>query len=125
MKTAGNKKTILVLDKNSRMLPVIDDIMYYGDFNVHLTYDPNAIYDKAKMINPDLIILDYLLLDADCELVCRDFRDDEQLRNVPIIIVTAFKTKKSKADSYKCDALFVKPLDMEVLASRIEYLMAS
>jgi DNA-binding response OmpR family regulator len=125
MKTAGNKKTILVLDKNSRMIPVIDDIMYYGDFNVHLTYDPNAIYDKAKMINPDLIILDYLLLDADCELVCRDFRDDEQLRNVPIIIVTAFKTKKSKADSYKCDALFVKPLDMEVLASRIEYLMAS
>jgi len=125
MKTAGNKKTILVLDKNSRMLPVIDDIMYYGDFNVHLTYDPNAIYDKAKMINPDLIILDYLLLDADCELVCRDFRDDEQLCNVPIIVVTAFKTKKSQADSYKCDALFVKPLDMEVLASRIEYLMAS
>ncbi|HEX8023391.1 response regulator [Mucilaginibacter sp.] len=125
MKTAGNKKTILVLDKNSRMLPVIDDIMYYGDFNVHLTYDPNAIYDKAKVINPDLIILDYLLLDADCELVCRDFRDDEQLRNVPIIVVTAFKTKKSQADSYKCDALFVKPLDMEVLASRIEYLMAS
>jgi DNA-binding response OmpR family regulator len=125
MKTAGNKKTILVLDKNSRMLPVIDDIMYYGDFNVHLTYDPNAIYDKAKVINPDLIILDYLLLDADCELVCRDFKDDEQLCNVPIIIVTAFKTKKSQADSYKCDALFVKPLDMEVLASRIEYLMAS
>jgi DNA-binding response OmpR family regulator len=125
MKTAGNKKTILVLDKNSRMLPVIDDIMYYGDFNVHLTYDPNAIYDKAKVINPDLIILDYLLLDADCELVCRDFRDDEQLCNVPIIVVTAFKTKKSQADSYKCDALFVKPLDMEVLASRIEYLMAS
>jgi len=125
MKTAGNKKTILVLDKNSRMLSVIDDIMYYGDFDVHLTYDPNAIYDKAKVINPDLIILDYLLLDTDCELVCQDFKDDEKLCNVPIIIVTAFKTKKAQADSYKCDALFVKPLDMEVLASRIEYLMAS
>jgi len=125
MKTAGDKKTILVLDKNSRMLSVIDDIMYYGDFNVHLTFDPNAIYDKAKMINPDLIILDYLLVDNDCELVCRDFKDDKQLCNVPIIIVTAFKTKKVQADSYKCDALFVKPLDMEVLASRIEYLMAS
>jgi len=125
MKTAGDKKTILVLDKNSRMLSVIDDIMYYGDFNVHLTFDPNAIYDKAKMINPDLIILDYLLVDNDCELVCRDFKDDKQLCNVPIIIVTDFKTKKAQADSYKCDALFVKPLDMEVLASRIEYLMAS
>jgi DNA-binding response OmpR family regulator len=99
--------------------------MYYGDFDVHLTYDPNAIYDKAKVIHPDLIILDYLLLDMDCALVCQDFKDDEQLRQVPIIVVTAFKSKKAELESYKCDALFVKPLDMELLASRMEYLMAS
>lgn len=125
METAGSKKKILVLDKNSRMLSVIDEIMYYGDFDVHLTYDPNSIYDKARVINPDLIILDYLLVDTDCALVCQDFKDDKLLCNVPIIIVTAFKSKKIQAESYKCDALFVKPLDMEVLASRIEYLMAS
>lgn len=125
MKTIGSKKTILILDKNSRMLSVIDDIMYYGNFDVHLTYDPNAIYDKAKVINPDLIILDYLLLDTDCALVCQDFKDDEQLKGVPIIVVTAFKSKKAQEESYKCDALFVKPLDMELLASRMEYLMAS
>ncbi|QEC79884.1 response regulator [Mucilaginibacter ginsenosidivorax] len=125
MKTTGSKKKILILDKNSRMLSVIDDIMYYGNFDVHLTYDPNAIYDKAKVIHPDLIILDYLLLDMDCALVCQDFKDDEQLRQVPIIVVTAFKSKKAELESYKCDALFVKPLDMELLASRMEYLMAS
>jgi DNA-binding response OmpR family regulator len=125
MKTIGSKKKILILDKNSRMLSVIDDIMYYGDFDIHLTYDPNAIYDKAKVINPDLIILNYLLLDNDCAMVCQDFKDDEQLKRVPIIVVTAFKTKKAQDDAYKCDALFVKPLDMELLASRMEYLMAS
>lgn len=125
MKTTGTKKKILILDKNSRMLSVIDDIMYYGDFDVHLTYDPDAIYDKAKVINPDLIILEYLLLDTDCALVCQDFKDDEQLKGVPIIVVTAFKTKKAQQESYKCDALFIKPLDMELLASRMQYLMAS
>lgn len=125
MKTTGTKKKILILDKNSRMLSVIDEIMYYGDFDVHLTYDPDAIYDKAKVINPDLIILEYLLLDTDCALVCQDFKDDEQLKGVPIIVVTAFKTKKAQQESYKCDALFIKPLDMELLASRMQYLMAS
>jgi two-component system cell cycle response regulator DivK len=125
MKTTANKKKILILDKNSRMLSVIDDIMYYGDFDVHLTYDPNAVYDKAKLIHPDLIILEYLLLDMDCALVCQDFKEDEQLKGVPIIVVTAFKTKKAQQESYKCDALFVKPLDMELLASRMQYLMAS
>jgi DNA-binding response OmpR family regulator len=125
MKTTGNKKKILILDKNSRMLSVIDDIMHYGDFDVHLTYDPNAVYDKAKLIHPDLIILEYLLLDMDCALVCQDFKQDEQLKGVPIIVVTAFKTKKAQQESYKCDALFIKPLDMELLASRMQYLMAS
>jgi two-component system cell cycle response regulator DivK len=125
MKTTTNKKKILILDKNSRMLSVIDDIMFYGDFDVHLTYDPNAVYDKAKLIHPDLIILEYLLLDMDCALVCQDFKEDEQLKGVPIIVVTAFKTKKAQQESYKCDALFVKPLDMELLASRMQYLMAS
>jgi two-component system cell cycle response regulator DivK len=125
MKTTANKKKILILDKNSRMLSVIDDIMHYGDFDVHLTYDPNAVYHKAKLIHPDLIILEYLLLDVDCALVCRDFKEDEQLKGVPIIVVTDFKTKKAQQESYECDALFVKPLDMELLASRMQYLMAS
>jgi DNA-binding response OmpR family regulator len=125
METSSNKKKILILDKNSRMLSAIDDILYFGDFDIHLTYDPNAIYDKAKVIGPDLIILDYLILDKDCALVCQDFKDDEQLKGVPIIVVTTFKTKKAQEEAYKCDALFIKPLDMELLASRMEYLMAS
>ena len=120
-----DKKTILVLDKNSRMLSVIDDIMYYGNFDLHLTYDPEGVYDKARQIHPDLVILDYLLLDNDCTLVCEDFKNDKELSNVPIIVVTSFKSKKAMADAYKCDSLFVKPLDMELLASRMEYLMAS
>ncbi|WP_183557953.1 response regulator [Mucilaginibacter sp. SP1R1] len=125
MDTSSNKKKILILDKNSRMLSVIDDIMYYGNFDIHLTYDPNAVYDKAKIIAPDLVILDYLIADQDCIMVCQDFRNDDQLKNIPIIVVTAFRTKMAQKEVYKCDALFVKPLDMELLASRMEYLMAS
>jgi two-component system cell cycle response regulator DivK len=61
MELLSAKKRILVLDKDSRMLPVVDEIMNYGDFDIHILYDANAVYDKAKQINPDLIILDYLL----------------------------------------------------------------
>ncbi|WP_428329430.1 response regulator [Mucilaginibacter sp.] len=122
--TLTNKK-ILVLDKGSRILSVMDDIMFYRNFDLHLIYDPNAVYDKAKSLKPDLIILDYLLLDEDCELVCRDLKEDKDLANVPVFVVTAYRSKRAIADSYKCDALFLKPLDLDVLASRIDYLMAS
>ena len=125
MELLSSRKRILVLDKNSRMSSIIDEIMLYGDFDICTVYDPSVVSDKAKMIKPDLIMLDYLLLDDDCVMVCQDLKEDEDLKDVPVIVVTAYRTKKVLSNAYKCDALFVKPLDMNVLASRIDYLMAS
>jgi two-component system cell cycle response regulator DivK len=125
MQLIDKQKRILVLDKDNRIRSVVDEIMCYGDWDVTMTYDPYAVFDKAKTYKPDLIIFDYLLLDNDCALICQDFKDDAELQNVPIIVVTAYKTRKANADFFKCDALFIKPLDMTVLASRMEYLMAS
>jgi len=125
MATLDKQKKVLVLDKDNRIHSVVDEMMCYGDWDVSMTYDPYAVFDKAKTCKPDVIILDYLLLDNDCATICQDLRDDADLHDVPIIVVTAYKTRKAKADFYKCDALFIKPLDMSVLASRMEYLMAS
>ena len=115
----------MVLDNGGRMLPVVDDIMDYGDFDVHTIYDAEMVCDKAKLILPDLIILDYLLLNNDCQLICHHLREELELKNIPVIVVSAYRSKKVKSDAYKCDALFVKPMDMGLLASHIDYLMAS
>lgn len=125
MEIVNKQKRILVLDKDNRLLSVVDEIMCYGDWDVSTTYDPNSVYDMARNYKPDLIILDYLLLDNDCALICQDIKEDAKLHDTPIIVVTAYKTRKARADYYKCDALFIKPLDIEVLASRMDYLIAS
>lgn len=125
MELLNQQKRILVLDKNDRILSVVDEISCYGDYNIQTIYDPNSVYDQAKSFKPDLIILNYVLLDGGCALICGDFKEDDELKSVPIIIVTAYGTRKANADFYRCDALFIKPLDMEVLASRMSYLLAS
>jgi DNA-binding response OmpR family regulator len=125
MELLSSRKRILVLDKNSRMSSVVDEIMFYGDFDVCTIYDPLDVANRAKTLKPNLILLDYLLLDDDCVLICQDLKDDEGLKDVPVIVITAYRSKKVLSNAYKCEALFVKPLDMNVLASRINYLMAS
>ncbi|HWZ02207.1 MAG TPA: response regulator [Mucilaginibacter sp.] len=125
MELLAKQKRILILDNGGRMVSIVNEIMQYGDFDVHTIYDPNSVYDKASLINPDLIILDYLLLNNECELVCRDIKEDDHLKNIPVIVVTAYKNKKVRADAYKCDAIFLKPIDMQLFAPRIDYLMAS
>jgi len=99
--------------------------MHLGNFEIHITYDPNTVYDKAKDLKPDLVILDYLLLNNECQEICQDFKEDIDLKGVPIIVVTAYKSKKIRAEAYKCEALFVKPLDISLFASQIDYLVAS
>ena len=115
------KKKILMLDKDTRLLGAVDEILSSGEWDVSITFDPNAVYDLAKDQQPDLVILDYLLVDKDCAEICQDFKQDPRLNSVPIIVVTAFKNKKIKETAYKCDALFIKPLDFSVLANRIDY----
>ncbi|TSD63954.1 response regulator [Inquilinus sp. KBS0705] len=119
------KKTILILDKDNRILPAVDDMSYLGNFDVHITFDPHAVYDKAKSLKPDLVILDYLLLNNECAEICRDFKQDTELNSTPLIVVTAYRSKKTREEAYKCDALFVKPLDVSLFASRVDYLTAS
>lgn len=74
MELMSAQKRILVLDKDSRIQSVVDEISCYGDYNIRVLYDPNAVYNQAKTFKPDLIILDYLLLDGDCALICSDFK---------------------------------------------------
>jgi len=125
MELVKRQKRILVLDNGGRMLPVIEEIMAYGDFDMHVMYDPAYITYRAKELKPDLIILDYLLVNNDCALVCQDLKEEGDLQQIPVIIVARYMTKKIRSESYKCDALFVNTLDMDVLAPRINYLMAS
>lgn len=118
-------KRILVLDKDTRILSAADEIMHEGHYDMHIVFDPNAVFGKARDIKPDLVILDYLLLNNHCQQICQDFKNDPEMSGIPIIVVTKNKTRKATADSYKCDALFVKPLDVALFASRMNYLMAS
>jgi len=125
MELVQAKKQILILDKDNRILSVVDDIMHLGEFDIHITFDPNAVFDKAKSMQPDLVILDYLLLNDECAEICNDFKKDAELRSVPLIVVSAYKSKKIRQEEYNCDALFVKPLDVSLFASKIDYLTAS
>ncbi len=125
MDIVNTHKRILVLDKDNKIFSLVDEIMGFGYSDVHVTFDPNSVYDIARKYQPDLVILDYLLMDNDCTEICQDFKKDSVLKNVPIIVVSAYRNKRVHLDSSKCDALFIKPLDISVLASRIDYLIAS
>jgi len=80
---------------------------------------------KAKSEKPDLILLDLMLPKLPGEEVCKAIRNDEEIENIPIIMVSAKATdvdqmvgKVMGADSY-----VTKPFEGKNLIEQIKELI--
>jgi CheY-like chemotaxis protein len=49
----------------------------------------NEAVGKAKVAHPDLILLDIIMPNKDGFEVLRELRDDVELRNIPVVIVSS------------------------------------
>jgi two-component system phosphate regulon response regulator PhoB len=77
-------------------------------------------------LDPDLIILDYLMPAFTGEQVARALRATESLRNTPVLMVTAHQSQDLEgrlAELVPSRVLF-KPVSMEDLAQGVESLLA-
>lgn len=120
MELCRRKKHILILDKNTQIQDVVDEFLTNGNWDVSVTFNADAVFEIAKEIKPDLIVLDYLLVNNECEQICQEFKNDKYLSSVPVLVITSFRTKRVKETAYTCDALFIKPQDIELLATAMD-----
>lgn len=123
MEAAANKR-ILLLDKDNEILDLVDDIMFYGYSDIHITGDSRTLRDLARNCRPDLIILDFLMANMDNGALCRQIKQDDGLKDIPLVVVAPHRHIKSNVGRY-CDALLMKPASGEELATQISYLVAS
>ena len=77
---------------------------------------------KTERVKPDLIILDIMLPDIDGFEVCKMIRNDPQLKNIPIIMLTAKieETDKLIGLELGADDYITKPFSIKELFARIK-----
>jgi chemotaxis family two-component system response regulator Rcp1 len=76
-----------------------------------------APYEDAP--KPDLILLDLNLPKKDGREVLAEIKQDEQLRNIPVVVLTTSKAEEDVLRSYKLRAncFITKPVDLEQFMS--------
>ncbi len=84
------------------------------------TFD-NTIYDILK-INPDLILLDINLPEADGEFICKEIRKQS---NMAIIMITSRDNELDELISlnYGADHYITKPFNIQILLAKISSLL--
>jgi len=76
----------------------------------------------AALEDPDVILLDIVMPDMDGFEVCQKLKADKNLRNIPVVFITAIKgDKASRIKALDCggEAFLAKPIDESELVAQI------
>ena len=93
--TAGEtapKKKVLVVEDNELNMKLFNDLLEAQGYDVVQTRDGLQALDLARQVKPDLVLMDIQLPEVSGIEVTKWLKEDEDLRNIPVIAVTAFAT---------------------------------
>ncbi len=115
---------ILYIEDNEDNLRLVRRALEARSYVVHDAMNGLDGLDRAKSLQPDLILLDINLPDIDGYEVAQRLRtsDEEFLQVIPIIAITAnaLKGDAEKALSAGCDVYMAKPINVRELWARVE-----
>ncbi|MFH1723089.1 MAG: response regulator transcription factor [Elusimicrobiota bacterium] len=91
--------------------------------SVVLSYSGEEAMAKVRESQPDLVVMDVLLGDANGAHICRTMRDDPATSHIPVILISSVKT--GEADmvsglSGGADDYLAKPLTPGLLCAKVE-----
>ncbi len=84
-----SKYKILAVDDSPTILKILDVILKQAGYEIFLAHDGLEGIRTAKEIKPDLMILDFIMPKMNGFQVCKAIRKDADLKDVPIILMSA------------------------------------
>ncbi len=118
-------KKIIVIDDDSAINELIKVNLELIGYSVVQAYDGVEGFALAKQELPALVILDVMMPDVDGYTVAQRIRQNETLKNVPILMLTALSQLNDKVKGFDLgvDDYLVKPFEMEELKVRVRALL--
>lgn len=89
-----SKVKVLVVDDEPAILDLVCQILLRSGYEVHTASDGDAAYKAIYDLMPDLVILDLMLPRMDGWEICRRIKSDEEVRSIPILMLTARREER-------------------------------
>lgn len=125
MAPRGHGETILVVDDDESFLKMMNMILPKEGYNVRYTSDSTKAVHYAKKYGVDLVMLDLMMPEMDGYDVCRSIRKEEEIRVLPVLVVSAAGGKEVTRRVFEAgaDDHLVKPFEQQNLLHKIGHLL--
>ena len=117
-----NGKMVLVIEDEPDIRELIHFNLNKFDYKVQLANNGEKGLKEARAHEPDLILLDLMLPGIQGIDVCRVIKSDANLKNIPIIILSALGQEEDivKGLDAGADDYVTKPFSLDILNARIK-----
>jgi len=107
-------KTVLVVEDNELNMKLFHDLLEAHGYNIIQTRNGLEALELARTHRPDLILMDIQLPEVSGLEVTKWIKEDDELRAIPIIAVTAFAMKgdEERIRQGGCEAYLSKPISI-------------
>ncbi|MFQ6046915.1 MAG: response regulator [Gemmatimonadales bacterium] len=119
-----DKKRILVVDDEAIVTRTLK--MYLegtGSYEVRTENEGTKALAAAREFDPDLVLLDLIMPDTDGATVAAEIREDDALKDTPIVFLTALVSQQEVGPSGKDiggHPFLAKPVDPEKVVEAIQ-----
>ena len=116
------RKKVLIVEDNDLNMKLFNDLLVAHGYGTLQTRDGVEALALARQHRPDLILMDIQLPEVSGLQVTQWIKEDDDLRMIPVIAVTAFAMKgdEEKMRNGGCEAYIAKPISVMSFLQTVE-----
>ncbi len=115
-------KTVLIVEDNELNMKLFHDLLEAHGYKTLQTKDGMEALELARKHRPNLVLMDIQLPEVSGLEVTKWIKEDDDLKSIPVIAVTAFAMKgdEEKIREGGCEAYIAKPISVSNFIEVIE-----
>ena len=123
----GSQIEILIVEDSKTQAEQLRIFLEQENFEVSVTVDGEKALSRLRERRPTLVISDVMMPNMDGYELCRRIRADEQLRDIPVVLLTSLSEPEDIIKGLECgaDNFLTKPYDEKALLTRIKYILGN
>jgi DNA-binding response OmpR family regulator len=118
----ANKPTVLIVEDNLDLAEAAKHFLEMKRFRV-LTTDGKNLQQILQQDKPHIIILDISLGALDGREICRELKQKEETKSIPVIMLSAHERLSKAYDDNCADGYIMKPFALAELLNEIQLLI--
>lgn len=115
-------KRVMIVEDNELNMKLFHDLLEARGYEILQTRDGMEALKMARAEKPDLILMDIQLPEVSGLEVTKWLKEDDDLKAIPVIAVTAFAMKgdEEKIREGGCEAYIAKPISVSHFLATVE-----